>query len=687
MTIQIARCLVWSLPRRVAASTFVVLILTAFSSQPFAVADQAARPEGSATPSNSARAAALPTTDGGTIRLIAEDSPWTVVCVLGTECPLARIYGPRLSEMAERFGSRGVRFVGVDSNLQDSMAELRRYGEEHRISFPLAKDHDQQVARALGATRTPEVFLLDANGAVVYQGRIDDQYRPGITRPEATVFDLRRAIEQVLAGQPITEPKTVAVGCLISFRNRGPAKTHAEVTFCDQISRLLNRHCVECHRPGEIGPFSLTDYDEVVGWADMMVEVVDQGRMPPWHAAPGDVALKNSRGMTETEKELLRTWADSGMPYGDASRLPERPEFVSNWSLPEPPDRVFPMSREPFPVPADGIVEYQYYVIDPGFEKDRWVRGAQVRPGNRRVVHHCIAFVRPPDGSDFTDFGLLAAYVPGQRNSTLPAGFAKRIPAGSKIVIQMHYTPTGRPEKDLTELGLLYADPDRVTHEVVAHGGIEHEFEIPPHDGDYEVSGQIGRYPRDGQLISIMPHMHLRGKSFQLTGRRGGNSQRLLDVPRYDFNWQHNYQLAEPLPLDDVDRMDFRAVFDNSADNPFNPDPTQRVTWGDQTWQEMAVVFIEVAVPRDPVASADSESATGPPVSESAGMSSRKRASKAFAERYLRKFDADGDGWLVKSEVPDSVRLFAFRRFDHNNDGRLDLDELAAEAMARHLDR
>jgi hypothetical protein len=310
-----------------------------------------------------------------------------------------------------------------------------------------------------------------------------------------------------------------------------------------------------------------------------------------------------------------------------------------------------------------------------------------VRPGNRRVVHHCIAFVRPPDGSDFTDFGLLAAYVPGQRNMILPSGFAKRIPAGSKIVIQMHYTPTGRPEKDLTELGLLYADPDQVTHEVVAHGGIEHEFEIPPRDGAHEVTGQIGHYPRNGQLLSIMPHMHLRGKSFQLNARRGATSQRLLNVPRYDFNWQHSYQLAEPLPLDDVDRMDFRAVFDNSADNPFNPDPTQTVTWGDQTWQEMAVVFIEVAVPRDGVASAQTEPASADSVPESAEIASRTGASEAFAQRYMQKFDADGDGWLVKSEVPDSVRLFAFRRFDHNNDGRLDLDELAAEAMARQLDR
>jgi hypothetical protein len=213
------------------------------------------------------------------------------------------------------------------------------------------------------------------------------------------------------------------------------------------------------------------------------------------------------------------------------------------------------------------------------------------------VVHHCIAFTRPPDGASFREIGLLSAFVPGQLRSPLPEGYAQRIRAGSRIVFQMHYTPNGKVEQDLTRLGLVFADPNEVTHEVISLGGIQQEFEIPPRTPHHVVDGRIGWFPRDGQLLSIMPHMHLRGKAFEFRIERGNLSETVLKVPAYDFNWQHNYELTTPLPLNDVDELSFSAIFDNSSDNPFNPDPSELVTWGDQTWQEMAVTFISVARP------------------------------------------------------------------------------------------
>ena len=640
----------------------------------------------------------LPTTDGQTVELLGDPRVrYHVVCFLGTECPLARLYGPQLDEMAQQYRDRGVRFVGINSNVQDSMAELRGYVREHDIDFPVAKDYDRSVALQIGATRTPEVFVIDRGGQVRYSGRIDDRYEPGIARAEAKRRDLKRALDQLLAGRHVEVPRTEAVGCLITLPRESRFSGEPTVTYCDQVSRVLQEHCVECHRQGEIGPFALTEYEEVVGWADMMLEVIRQGRMPPWHASDEHSELANARHMPQADKTLLRRWVEQGMPYGDARDLPPRRQYVDGWRLPEPPDRVLAMSERAYEIPARGTIEYQYFVVDPGFQEDKWVRAVDVVPGNREVVHHCIAFIRPPDGADLRDLGFLAAYVPGQQSTTLPEGYARKIAAGSQVVFQMHYTPTGHPQQDITRLGMVFADPDDVTHEVSVRGGIEQDFEIPPHDAHYEVTGRIGGLSDDALLLSMMPHMHLRGKAFRIAAETEDGPETLLEVPAYDFNWQHKYELATPRPLANTEALRFTAVFDNSADNPTNPDPDAHVTWGDQTWQEMAVAFVEIAEPREEpqrdasrerpgrragVADQEESSSASSNASSSAAAR-RRRAARRFAERYIERFDTDADSQVSSQELPRAVRIFAFDRFDHNRDGQLDHREIAREALRR----
>ena len=638
----------------------------------------------------------LPTADGEGLALSLGEEPSTaeqlrVICFLGTECPLAKLYGPRLQAMAETYRDRGVKFLGINSNVQDSMEDVQAYVAESGITFPLAKDYDRRIALRLGATRTPEVFVVDGLGEVRYHGRIDDQYQPGIARNQATQHDLRNAIDQLLDGRPVKVSETEPVGCLISLPKQVNAKQATskpagrEVTFCNEVVRVLRNNCVECHRAGEIGPFALDEFDEVVGWAEMCLEVIDQGRMPPWHADPQHGLFSNARQMAEEDKRVLRDWVAAGMPYGDAGDLPEPQRYTKGWRLPDPPDVVLPVADQPFQVPAEGVVEYQYFVVDPGFTEDKWIRGVEVIPGNRAVVHHCIAFTRPPDGAGFDGFGMLSAYVPGQISSPLPDGYAIRVLAGSKIVFQMHYTPTGTPEEDLTRIGLLFAEPEQVTHEVYAIGGIEQEFEIPPHAAAHAVEATIGRFPKNGELLAIAPHMHLRGKSFELTASLEDQEEVLLKVPQYDFNWQHSYELAQPLSLDSVRRLKFRATFDNSAGNPFNPDPNEYVTWGDQTWQEMAVVFLSVARPvqalaTEPVVEVD------PHVEEQmAAHLERRQAVVRIAEKkarqYMQKHDQNGDGVLRIRELPVSVRKYG--GLDHNRDGRVSEEELVNEFFAR----
>ncbi|WLD11478.1 redoxin domain-containing protein [Planctellipticum variicoloris] len=658
----------------------VWLILLLASGNGLLAADEAAKPPAHA---KSAPEFRLPAPDGGTFELSPQSTaPFTVICFLGTECPLARLYGPRLAELHRAFGPRGVRFVGINSNSQDSPDEVAAYVREYAIPFPVVKDPGQKVADLFGARRSPEVYVVDRQLTVRYHGRVDDQYQPGVARSQPGREDLRLALEDLLAGRPIQVASTDFTGCLIGRSRQAVAGQH--VTFCKQVSRILNQHCVECHRPGEIGPFSLTQYDDVTGWGETLLESIDAGRMPPWHASPDHGHFANARHMPEADKQVLRDWVAGGMPLGDESELPSSAESLAGSQLMRTPDLVVDMRDRPFRVPATGTVEYQYFVVDPGFTEDRWISAAQVLPGNRAVVHHCIVFIRPPDGTGLRGVGLLTGYVPGQRNAELKPGRARRVPAGSKLVFQMHYTPNGTEQSDLTRIALNWMPAKEVTHQVYSLVAIEQEFEIPPQTAGFPVHARVRRLPPQGELLAITPHMHVRGQSFQAFSRRSGKEEVLLDVPRYDFNWQHAYQLTTPLDLSTIDSLEFTAKFDNSSRNPANPDPAEFVTWGDQTWEEMALAFFEVSEPlsRDGVGQ-PSPRPVAATVAKPAPEQDRAAEINAFAADFLDRFDRDRNGIVERTETPLVFRTYGFREIDANGDGGLTRDEVEAAARQR----
>ena len=605
----------------------------------------------------------------------------TVVCFLGTECPLARQYGPRLSKLADEFSSKSVRFVGVNSNSQDSPKEVADYCKEYGITFPVLKDPGNKVADQFGARYMAEAFVLDQSLTIRYRGRIDDQFQPGVSRGQPTRHDLRVAIEELLAGKPVSVSRTETTGCAIG-RVRTPV-ANADVTFSNQVSRILNQHCVECHRPGEIGPFSLTDYDEVTGWGDTILETVETGRMPPWNADPKYGHFRNSRLMSEADKHVLRDWVKAGMPLGDKSELPAPVEFSSGWQLSRQPDLVLKMRDRPFHVPATGTVEYQYFVVDPHFAEDQWVSASQIIPGNRQTVHHCIVFVRPPDGSNVRGVGYLTGYVPGQRSFSLPPGYARKVPAGSKFVFQMHYTPNGSEQDDLTQVGMTFVPEAEVSHEVFTLLGIDQEFEIPPNASDFPVHVNLGWFPKRAELLAIVPHMHVRGKSFQAMMRQGDTTEILLDVPRYDFNWQHVYELAKPIKLESIDKLEFTVRFDNSRKNPANPDPTQTVYWGDQTWEEMAVGFFEVAEPRDAHSEDEPQQNKQKLIMKSATETREISSDQKFVDDFFKRFDKNHDGVVDAEETPLAFRSFGFPRFDANGDRTLSRQEVEEAAKRR----
>lgn len=526
-----------------------------------------------------------------------DDQRVIVVIFMGTECPLMKLYTPRLAKMAAEFADDGVTFVGINSNQQDGLAEIAAYARTHKVAFPILKDPANRVADQFGATRTPEAFLLDSQRRLRYRGSIDDQYHYGIQRTKADHVYLRDALTSLVAGKAIAIEQTEAIGCQIG-RILTP-RTDSEVTYSKQISRILQKRCVECHRPGEVAPFALTDYDEVVGWAGMIAEVVAQRRMPPWHADERYGHFANDSRLTESEREQIARWYEAGAPEGDATDLPAPRQFVEGWRIGKP-DQVIYMSDESFAVPAEGEVPYKHFVVDPGFTEDKWIQAAECRIGNRAVVHHIIVAPASRDRARSRIHGelqsdWLAATAPGARPMILPEGLAKRIPAGSKLVFQMHYTPNGTPQEDRSSIGLVFADPKSVRHEVVTQKASNTRFRIPPGADNHEVKATF-RFQQDSMMFALFPHMHLRGKAFRYTAKYpDGKAEILLDVPRYDFNWQNAYEFKEAKLMPTGTVLECVAHFDNSADNPANPDPTRTVTWGDQTWDEMMIGYFDMA--------------------------------------------------------------------------------------------
>jgi len=547
----------------------------------------------------------LPDFRGKPHRLADYEGSIVVVAFLGTECPLARLYAPRLSDLEEKFSSRGVAFLAIDSNRQDSMEEIAHFHRTYGLPFPLLRDAANRVADQFQAERTPEVFVLDRERVVRYRGRIDNQYGfhgdgRAFARPEPTQHDLADALVAIFENRPVAIRTTEAPGCKIG-RVREPDPS-SPVTWSRDIAPIFQKHCQGCHRPGEIAPFPLLSYQDVQGWEETILEVIQLERMPPWSASAEVGQFANDARLSAEEKQQIATWVAHGAPEGDPADLPPPREFAEGWRIGEP-DLVLYMSDEPFDVPAEGTVEYQYFVVDPQFTEDRWIQAAECRPGNRAVVHHINVFVLPADQEDFErddlTNDLLWGFAPGVPPTVLPSGMAIKIEAGTRLVFQLHYTPNGMPQQDRSYMGLRFADADEVRKQVRTVLAVNTKFEIPPYASDHLVESWYD-FSRDVLLISLIPHMHLRGKSFRYIAHYpDGTRETLLDVPRYDFNWQNTYVLAEPKELPARTRIQCEARYDNSENNLANPDPSSPVRWGDQTWEEMMIGYLQVAVPRE----------------------------------------------------------------------------------------
>jgi peroxiredoxin len=529
-----------------------------------------------------------------------KDKKAIVVVFLGTECPVSNAFLPVLAKLHEDYGSKGVAFVGVNANRQDTPERVGEHAKKNEVPFPVVKDVANKVADDFGAKRTPECFVIDATGKVLYQGRIDDQFGVGFQRAgKPTRRDLVEALDEVLTGKPVSVAKTTASGCVIA-RTTTP-KTEGDITYTKHVSRIIQTNCQTCHRPGQIGPMALMNYDDAVSWADTIKEVVSDNRMPPWHADPKHGKWSNDRSMSKEDRETLLAWIDGGKVEGDKKDLPPAKEYRADaWTIGKP-DLVLKMPK-PFEVPGEmpkGGVPYQYFSVETEFKEDKWVERAEAKPDATGVVHHIVAFIVPPGERFRPDRpeAVLCGTAPGDMPLILEPGRAKKIPAGSRIVLQMHYTPNGKKVADQSSIGLIFAKEapkQRVITQMVAPVQFASKQEkIPAGDGNYMMEVTY-TFSQDGHIVDFMPHMHLRGKDFLFEATYpDGKTEVLLSVPRYDFNWQSVYRAEKPLAMPKGTKLRCVAHFDNSDKNPNNPDATKPVGWGDQTWEEMMVGWFD----------------------------------------------------------------------------------------------
>jgi hypothetical protein len=380
-----------------------------------------------------------------------------------------------------------------------------------------------------------------------------------------------------------------------AFGDRTSASS-ASVSFSKDVAPIFYKKCAYCHRPGEIAPMSLLTYKDARPWARSIAEKVLDGSMPPWHADPRYGSFKNDRRLSKTEADTIVDWVQGGAKEGSPKDLPPTPKFTEGWQIGKP-DIVLSMTQD-FKVPAEGVVDYKYFLVPTGFKEDKWIQAAEVRPGNRAVVHHVIVFVVDPEAlkqrlSLFRDGGVegLGGTAPGEEAMVLPDGVGRLIKAGSILVFQMHYTPNGTAQTDQTSIGLIFS---KKPVEKAATGGaaMNRRFAIAPGDDNYEVRSSYA-IKEDSHIMNLMPHMHLRGKDFEYRlVYPDGTSKIILSVPHYSFNWQTRYEFRDPVAAPKGSRIECVAHFDNSTKNKWNPDPTKTVRWGPQTWDEMMIGFV-----------------------------------------------------------------------------------------------
>lgn len=520
-----------------------------------------------------------------------------VLYIHGNACPIVRNAITDLKAVRKQFKKEKVKFLMVNSNLQDNRVAIQKEAKEFNIDFPILIDEAQLVAEAIQLHRTAEAIVLDPKTwTVSYRGPINDRVGYESQRNESDNHYLADAITAQLKGEVLAENYIKGKGCLIKRLHTDPAQ-FASISYEKDVAPIFKEKCMSCHVEGGIAPWQMKNYETIFGWSNMIREVLRTKRMPPWHADPHYGLWEQDMALSKEELQTIVHWIDAGAKKGEGESDPIAAyhEAVPTWDAGEP-DLKFTLNKED--IPATGVIDYRYQEFEVGIDKDIWATGFQVLPGNREVLHHVLVSVIYPDGfiepidrrSPWLD-GLLAAWAPGGETEKFPDHTGRIIPKGSKLHFQLHYTTNGKAQSDQSTVGIYYTDK-KPENEYLMVGAFNTELQIPPGEERYENKAKQ-LFEHDATLYGLFPHMHFRGKAMKFTALYpDGSKEVLLNVPNYNFNWQRGYLFKEPkkMPARTVVYVD--AVFDNSAQNTFNPAPEKTVYWGDFSFDEMLIGYM-----------------------------------------------------------------------------------------------
>ncbi|MBL8769836.1 MAG: redoxin domain-containing protein [Phenylobacterium sp.] len=577
------------------------------------------------------------------------DAPAVVIVTQANGDAVLRGEASALNAMAKAYGAKGVEFRMLNSSLKDSRESVRAEAEKVGYALPILMDNNQLIGESLGVTRSAEAYVINPKTwTVVYRGPVQGA---------------QAALDAFLAGKPGPAATMASNGALIAFPERGA--DHAKLTYVKDVAPIIEKNCMACHQEGGIGPMQLTSYEMVKGFSPMIREVIRTDRMPPYNADPHVGKFSDTKNLTPAEIKTLVHWVEAGAPRGEgADPLAGKKHVAAEWPLGKP-DLILNIPE--YKIPASGVVDYQRpFTLNPMTE-GKWIRATTVKPGDRQAVHHVLTGwmkEAPANGvaSETRWRGSVGGYAVGAESNVFGGDVGTFLPAGGAVGFQMHYTPYGKETVDRTQIGVYFRDtaPKYMMRSVVV---IDGTIEIQPNAPRHKETAYV-EFPNDALLYSAFPHAHYRAYSSDLWLQTpDGKKTLLLSLPRYDFNWQRSYTFAEPIKIPAGSKLIANYVYDNSKRNPANPDPSIKVTWGEQSHEEMLFTSVSFRW-----------------LDETAAKQVDSDA--RFAQtRMIGMMDDNLDGKIQKAEARGTMgRMIAryFPMIDKDGDGALDRAELAA---------
>ena len=584
-------------------------------------------------------------------------APAIVVMSQTNGSKVSREGAAELAKIQAAYKDKGVLFYMVNSNVSQSREATAKEAKAQKFAMPVLMDELQLVGEQLGVERDGEVFVIEPKSGfkVAYHG---------------PVAQTAKAIDAVLAGKAVANPRVqVKAGTAIAFPERGKAAEHANISYSKDVAPIMQAKCVACHQEGGIAPFKFDSYEVVKSFAPMIQESVMSERMPPYFADPHIGTFKNDHGLTAEQNKTLIHWLRAGAPRGSGPDiLKEQAGKAPDWPVElGKPDVVVTLPA--FDVPSSGTVEYQNMRVDNPFKQDTWLKAIAIRPGDRSVLHHVTSNHSPDRGATPAKIpgGSVGSYTPGAEPQIIADGAGAPVPAGGKLSFSMHYTTTGKAASDQTQIGYytLKQAPNFIKRSTVIS---DFALRIPKGEARHKEIAYL-EFPADAYLYTLYPHAHYRGWAVELKQiDADGKETMLLSLPKYDFNWQRDYDPETPIHIKAGTKLMATWVYDNSEHNKANPDPTINVTWGEQSWEEMMYFRVNYRWADETVDNVRND-----------------LQMKLMDSRTIGALDNNADGKVQIDELTGTMASVKgrFAALDLNKDGGLDKKELEAGNVSR----